>query len=99
MLYREGERATLIRSSGHHNSLVCANTLYLLMKDLAQFALDRVLVAFSLYEYQKRHACKIKADRCIEVISSIGPCNSLVKSNFQIIDNWISRANQLLGKE
>jgi hypothetical protein len=69
------------------------------MKDLDQFALDRVLVAFSLYEDQKRHACNIKADRCIEVISSIGPCNSLVESNLQIIYKRISRANQLLGNE
>ena len=99
VLYRECERTTLIRSSGDHNSLMCANTLYLLMKDLDQLTLDRVLVALSLHEDQKGHSCNIKTDRCIEVIDSVGPCNFLMKSNLQITHKRVGRANQLLSNE
>lgn len=45
--------SSLIRCSRDHNSLVSPDALHLLVEDLNQLALDRILVKFCLYEHKK----------------------------------------------
>lgn len=95
----KGDRAKLVRRSGDHYTLVRANALNLLLKDLDQLPPDRVLVELGLYDHQERHAAELVTDGRIEVIGAVSARDFLMDGNAQVAHRCGSRPQKLPGNK